>query len=169
MIKPDILALQSSFRAFARIDHWAAPHAVSLTMRQGDMPQTEKGSTFVSLTPEAASRNYRHFLSLLSSRVLGQAAKRHGRRVNSFSVIEGGEHKRLHIHAVIDCPRAELREKFPELIIEAWENTSWGQAEINIKPYADNGWVDYISKFRDKTNFLDSIDWTNCQTLDCRV
>ena len=51
-------AYQRSFRQFAQIDNWAAPHAVTLTMKQG----LNKGS-FVPLTNEAASRNYRHFLN----------------------------------------------------------------------------------------------------------
>lgn len=169
MTQANVHAYQSSFREFAKIDYWAAPHAVTLTMKQAVMVQTNSGSTLVRLTREEASRNYRHFLSLLSSKILGQAAKRHGRRVNSISAIEGGPSKRLHIHAVIDCPKAELLEKFPMMIGGAWKRTSWGQPQINIKANADPGWIDYISKLRDKPSFSDSIDWTNYHNPDCRV
>lgn len=160
---------QAVFREFAQIDHWAAPHAVTLTMKQAVMLEGNRGSTLAPLTHEAASRNYRHFLALLSRQVLGQPAKRYGRRVNSISVIEGGGSKRLHIHAVIDCPRAELVDDFPTMIAESWKKTSWAQAEINIRTHADSGWVSYMSKLRDKPSFSDSIDWTNYHNADCRV
>ena len=97
-------AYQQSFRKFARIEHWLAPHAVTLTLRQGMAVPNGAADTFVLLTRESAIQNYRHFLNLLGFMALGQAAKRFGRRINSISTIEGGKGKRLHIHAVIDCP-----------------------------------------------------------------
>ena len=155
---------QSAFRAFARIDHWAAPHAVTLTMKQG----LNNGS-FVLLTNEAASRNYRHFLNVLNDRVFGKAAQRFGRRVNSISTIEGGGGKRIHIHGVIDCPLPDLVPRFPALIAEVWRKSDWGHQEIHIQPGADAGWTKYISKLRDKPNYADSIDWENYHNADCRV
>jgi len=84
-------------------------------------------------------------------------------------VIEGGSGKRLHIHAVIDCPREDLVEQFPLMIEQAWLKTQWGFGQIDVQPDTDRGWIDYISKFRDKPVYADAIDWENCHNSDCRV
>lgn len=157
-------AHQKAFQAFARIDHWAAPHAVTLTMKQG-----LNHGTFVPLTNQAASRNYRHFLNILNDRVFGKAAQRFGRRVNSISVIEGGSGKRIHIHGVIDCPIPDLVPGFPALIAEVWRKSDWGRQEFDVQPGADAGWTKYMSKLRDKPNYADSIDWENYHNADRRV
>ena len=162
-------AYQRSFREFARIEHWLAPHAVTLTLRQGLAVSNGAADTFVLLTRQLASQNYRHFLNLLGSMALGQAAKRFGRRINSISTIEGGKGKRLHIHAVIDCPRDDLLETFPSMITEAWRTTQWGYGQIDIQRDADSGWIKYISKLRDKPDYAAAIDWENFHNADCRV
>lgn len=156
-------AHQKAFQDFARIDDWAAPHAVTLTMKQG-----LNYGTFVPLAHQAASKNYRHFLNLLNDRVFGKAAQRFGRRVNAISVIEGGCGKRIHIHGVIDCPIPDLVPSFPVLIAEAWHKTDWGHHQMDIQPGADAGWTKYMSKLRDKPDYADSIDWENCFNADCR-
>jgi len=155
------LAYQSAFRDFSSVDAWTAPHAVTLTMKQGISVAGDKSATFVILTRDAASRNYRYFLNALNGRVFGKAAKRGDACVRSISVIEGGNGTRLHIHAIIDCPSMELVTEFPDLIAQSWRRTLWGHRVLNIQAGADNGWIDYISKFRDKPSLIDSIDWDN--------
>lgn len=162
----EIRAYQRSFRRFARIDHWLAPHAVTLTLKQGLAVRNGAADTFVLLTRELAIQNYRHFLNLLSSMILGQAAKRFGKRVNSISTIEGGKGKRLHIHGVIDCPRDDLFERFPSMITEAWRMTQWGHGQIDIQRDANAGWINYISKLRDKPDYGEAIDWVNYHNAD---
>lgn len=160
---------QSAFRAFAQIDHWRAPHAVTLTLKQGIVVSRGDADILVRLTTGEATQNYRHFINLLSSAVLGRAARRIGRRLNTISTIEGGYGRRLHIHAVIDCPRDDLLVVFPSMIIEAWRRTQWGHGQINIQSGADAGWINYISKLRDKPNYADAIDWENYHNADRRV
>ena len=162
-------AYQRSFRQFAQIDHWLAPHAVTLTLRQGMAVPNGAADTLVLLTRQLAIRNYRHFLNVLSSMTLGKAAKRFGRRINSISTIEGGKGKRLHIHSVIDCPREDLIERFPSMITKAWRKTQWGYGEIDVQQEADAGWINYISKLRDKPDYAAAIDWENFHNADCRV
>ena len=170
MNRIECLAYQKSFRDFARIDHWSAPHAVTLTLRQGLMASLPGGDTFVPLTRQEASQNYRHFLNILNGRVFGKAAKRFGRRVNSISTIEGGGGgKRLHIHGIIDCSSQDLLPEFPAVVSEAWHRTQWGLKQIDIKSGADAGWTKYISKLRDKPNYADAIDWQNYENVDCWV
>jgi hypothetical protein len=121
------------------------------------------------LDANKASQNLHHFLNVLNGRVLGKAHTRFGDRLRVIPVIEGGGGKRLHYHVVIDCPRDDLRDSFPSVIDDIWQRTDWGYAQTDIQAGADAGWINYISKFRDKPTFADAIDWLNYHNPDCRV
>ena len=82
-----------------------------------------------------------------------------------FSVIEGGVSKRLHVHAIVDCPRFDLELAFPEVIQTAWRQTKWGYREVDVRP-CDDGWLSYLLKLRDKPDFDISLDWQNCQLTE---
>lgn len=157
---------QQAFREFSRIDGWNAPHAVTLTMKQGVSSNDQYGRAYERLTPERASQNLRHFLNLLNKRVYGKAYTRFNVRIPVIPILEGGTRSRLHYHLMIDCPRDDLKPVYPELIRYLWGRTQWGYDQIDIQADADRGWINYISKLRDKPSFEDSIDWVNCSSLD---
>ena len=159
---------QQAFRDFCHTDGWNAPYAVTLTMKQG-IPADQYGRAYLRLTPERASQNLGHFLKLLNKRVYGSAHARYKHRIPVIPILEGGTSKRLHYHLMIDCPRDELKPIYPELIRSLWGRTRWGHQQIDIQADADSGWINYISKLRDKPSFEDSIDWVNYSSLDCRV
>lgn len=152
---------RSQFIDWVSLDDWRAPVAVTLTLRQ--CVSVPNGTSAVTqwLTDTAASQNMRHFLNKLDRLVFGKAATRFGKRVGCVPVLEGGTGKRLHYHAVIDCPRPELAGDFPLLIADAWRTTTWGYWQIDCQRDADHGWLTYITKFRDKPNLADAIDWAN--------
>jgi len=135
-------------------------------MRQGIRAWDEPASATEFLNAQKAIQNFRHFMNLLNRRVYGKRYQHHGVRLSAIPVLEGGRGKRLHYHAVIDCPLVELEDSFPNLIQTAWEKTKWGYNQIDIQPGADNGWINYISKLNDKPNFADSIDWENYHVSD---
>lgn len=153
--------IQSAARNFLGEVSWISPHAATLTLKQG--LALENGS-IQTLTPELASSNFRHFLNRLNRSVFGRSAVRFGRSVKCAPVLEGGDAKRLHYHAIIDCPRADLAESFPELIAGAWRGTDWGYDQFDIQPCEVIGWINYMSKFRDKPSYSDAFDWANCHT-----
>lgn len=160
--------IQDAFRGFARIDHWHSPHAVTLTMKQGMRPEPFGLTEY--LDRQKAVQNFRHFMNLLNRRVLGKQFQHHRKRLPVIPVLEGGGRgRRLHYHAIIDCPRDDLDELFPLLVQSVWAKTKWGYYETDIQPDADRGWVNYISKPYDKPDYADAIDWENCHQLDCRV
>lgn len=146
---------------WVQLDRWQAPFAVTLTMRQ--CVTVPNGTTSVTqwLTDTAATQNMRHFLNKLDRSVFGKAAVRFGKRIGCVPVLEGTGGKRLHYHAVIDCPRPELAGDFPLLIADAWRTTMWGYWQVDCQRDADHGWLRYITKGRDKPNLADAIDWTN--------
>jgi hypothetical protein len=118
-------------------------------------------STKLWLTETAAVQNFRHFLNKLNRSVFGKSAMRFGKGVGCFPVLEGGGDKRLHYHAIIDCPRPELVTDFSLLIADHWRSTQWGYWQVDCQANPDDGWLTYITKFRDKPSFADAIDWTN--------
>ena len=146
---------------WVQLDRWQAPFAVTLTMRQ--CVNVPNGTISVTqwLTDTAATQNMRHFLNKLDRSVFGKAATRFGKRIGCVPVLEGTVSKRLHYHAVIDCPRPNLVAEFPALVSDAWRSTTWGYWQVDCQNDADHGWLSYITKFRDKPNLADAIDWTN--------
>lgn len=168
MNRTETLAYQKAFRAFAKTADWHAPHAVTLTMKQGRSIDAGKGISIQRLTPEEASNNMRHFLNRLDQHVYGNAAKRNGKRVPVIPVIEGGDGKRFHYHLVVDCPRDGLRDGYIDLLVKLWRETDWGHKNFHIQADSDAGWDKYVSKLRDKSNYADSIDWINYHAPDRR-
>jgi hypothetical protein len=146
---------------WVQLDRWQSPFAVTLTLRQ--CVTVPNGTTSVTqwLTDTAATQNMRHFLNKLDRSVFGKAAVRFGKRIGCVPVLEGGAGKRIHYHAVIDCPRPDLVGEFPALLSDAWRTTMWGYWQVDCQTNADNGWLTYITKVRDKPNLADAIDWTN--------
>lgn len=153
--------MRSAVRGWIALDTWRDPFAATFTLKQSVEVPNGTLSHRVWLTEAAASQNFRHFLNQLNRSLFGKAAQRFGRSVRAFPILEGGTGKRLHYHAIIDCPSTALREDFPILMADAWRSTLWGYAQVDVRPNADKGWLSYITKFRDKPDFASSIDWVN--------
>jgi hypothetical protein len=153
-------SIQQSVRQWIDIDGWNHPFAVTLTLKQRIGGDGGISSAAESLTPEIASRNLRHWLNVMNKQVYGSAAQRHGKCLPVLPVLEGGRGKRLHYHLIIDCPRDDLKEVFPAMIVSTWRKTLWGYDQTDVKP-CDAGWLNYITKLRDKPDFASSIDWMN--------
>jgi hypothetical protein len=163
MIYQDEKFIQDAVREWVDISQWNDPFAVTLTLKKCWHDKTILGTTRIWLTEELAYQNLLHFLNLLNYRIYGKRFHRFGARVRVFPVLEGcGTVMRYHLHLVIDCPSPDWSEDFPKLIMKMWLDTRWGYCEHKIDSSADNGWVRYITKLKDKKNGLgDAIDWMN--------
>ena len=166
MNRHDTTKIQSAFRDFATTEGWQSPHAVTLTMKQGIRPPFEPAAATEWLDPHKARQNFRHFMNLLNRKVLGKRFSNHGERLSVIPVLEGGSGKRFHYHAMIDCPSAALEGLFPLIVQSTWAKTRWAFAQTDVQPNADNGWITYISKTRDKPDYADAIDWENYHRPD---
>jgi len=155
------LILQQSLRNWIDTDRWKHRFGVTLTLKQKVWINGDKGRHGVTLTPEDASRNLRHFLNVMNKRVYGSSSRRFGNRLPVIAILEGGGTERLHYHLIMDCPEDKLVEVFPSMVAEIWRSTSWGYDQVRVEP-CDEGWVSYITKLRDKPDFGLSIDWMNC-------
>ena len=153
--------IQSDIRKFINLTDWSDPMAVTLTFKKSIWSNNGKFDTRIFLDEDKASENVRHFLNFLNRDSLGNLPERVGMKLRVFTVFEKTDTKNLHYHCVINCPSNIDHEEFSQLIRNCWKKTWWGNDQINIQAGADNGWVSYITKFFDKENFADSIDWKN--------
>lgn len=110
-----------------------------------------------------ASANLRLFRVRLETRVLGRAAKVHGKRLRMICMLEMSADHRLHYHCIFERPYHCSFERFRAIIRDQWPKTDFGYHELDVQDRSDSGWTDYLLKQRQKRSLLDSIDWTNCQ------
>ncbi len=152
---------REAVRSFVNLKKFKLPHSVTLTLKQSFVSHRKHLTIHHRIDRDKAVRNFRHFTNLLNRRVYGHSFKRHGKRVQVIPVLEGGGLTRLHYHCVIDCPRPELVDDFPTIVRECWMSTDFGYDQIDIQPGSNTGWVNYMTKYRTKTEFDQSIDWVN--------
>lgn len=153
--------VQLILRNWISQQNFVQPFAVTLTLRQCVTVPIGTPSARMWINETLASQNLRHFLNKLNRSIFGKAAIRFNKSVACIPILEGGTHKRLHYHLLLDCPRADLVESFPGLIADHWRSSMWGYHQLDCQRDPDAGWVNYMTKFRDKTDFADAIDWVN--------
>jgi len=59
-------------------------------------------------------------------------------------------------------PESVTVEKYAYLIQNLWSQTLWGYYKVDVKS-ANEGWLRYMSKYKNKTVYSDAIDWENCR------
>lgn len=155
------LRIQQELREWADISDWSNPFAVTLTFKSHVKLRAGSQTPGAYLNNAVAHQNFRHFMNILNKQFFGNAAERFGKRLRVIPVLEGTATKRTHYHAVIECPDDDLRLKFPSMIETSWLQTDWGNKQINVQADANSGWIDYITKFRDKYALEESVDWNN--------
>jgi len=152
---------RNAFKDLARLDSFACPFAVTLTLKQSIPAPGALYRTHIRLTDQMASQDLTHFLNRLNGKVFGNASRKNGKRVRVIPILEGGGSTRLHYHLTLDCPRPALVESYPLLVRECWSKTTWGFHEIHVHPNCNAGWIEYTSKFQTKVNYDLSYDWLN--------
>lgn len=141
---------------------WINPLAITLTFKQSQFFQGEVGYCYRKLTRTDAERTVRHFRNRLDKRIYGNAALRHGKRCRFFGAFEGYSGGNLHYHGVIERPEHIEPFRFEMMIRECWQLCSdWGNKQIHIERYSDEGWISYCAKLRGKSDYSRNIDWSN--------
>lgn len=140
-------------------------HAVTLTMKQYRIIETDKGQTVQMLTAEEARKNFRHFMSRLNRSMYGNGPKCH----YVIPVLEGmATGKNLHYHCVMGNFREEKsHEEIVEAIRNAWQKTSFGNEQIDLQIMYGDDWLNYITKEVGLGN-ADSVDYGNVYVPDSR-
>lgn len=150
--------MRRAFLAYAKKMKWADPYFITVTLKAGIM--TPQG--WVPCTQERAEQNVRHWINCLNRDLFG----RRGRRrvlLRCLPVREGGDGVvRMHYHIIVDRPETTSDLDFRCVAVLAWRLTQFGAHEVDVQRCSDlGGPLNYIAKFRSKTDYGLSIDWVN--------
>jgi hypothetical protein len=149
---------------------WGPFCDVTLTLRQGR--QSDRGM-WVKIGDYACRQAFRHFMNLLNRATFGSAFRRYRKRLRVLPVLERGDVRaralrswehgpsgRWHIHCAIELPSHFDAVALERLIRKCWSKVEWGYSRILVRDDADTGWVAYMLKGYQKSEFdgfLDSV------------
>ena len=136
------------------------PVALTLTLKQTLVEDTDRGRVYRTLQREDCERIVQRFQQKLNRAVLGRrAAEKYGKRLRYLAVLEGERsNKQLHIHMALgNIPQHIRLNQLPSLIVEAKRTVKHIDEEYNVQ-IADSGWFDYITKETARTH-TDNVLW----------
>jgi hypothetical protein len=156
-------ALESARSHFFDTSNWGPFCDVTLTLKQAR--QSERG-WWVKIDDYPCRQAFRHFMNLLNRAVYGAAFRRYGRRLRVLPVLEKGEVRatalrswergtsgRWHIHCAIELPPHLNAIVLERLIRDSWAKVEWGHGRILVRDGANAGWISYMLKHRQKSEF----------------
>jgi hypothetical protein len=148
--------LREALLEFCREKNWINPQAVTLTLRTSRLV----GTVRVKLTAFEAQRNLRHFLKVVHKKLAPFGFPKKA-VLQCLPIFEDDE-VRPHLHLMLDRPACIEAAEYADLLQYEWSRTDWALERADIKPCDDDdGWLDYISKLRTKSDYAAAIDWTN--------
>ena len=119
------------------------------------------GTVWVKLTAVEAQQNLRHFLNVVHKKLAAYGFPKKA-ELQCVPIFEGNDAVRPHFHLMLDRPACIEAAEYASLLEDEWSCTHWGHQRADVKPCDDeDGWLDYISKLRTKTDYAAAIDWTN--------
>jgi hypothetical protein len=150
------------------VSHWGPFCDVTLTLKQAR--QADDGA-WVKIDECECKRAFRLFINRLDQAVYGNAVRRHNKRVRVLPVLEKGEVRsralrsfergetgRWHVHCAIELSSHFDAETFERLINECWAGVDWGYDRVLVRNGTDHGWIDYMLKGQQKSQFDGSLD-----------
>jgi hypothetical protein len=142
---------------------WGPFCDVTLTLKQAR--RAERGA-WIKVDDYPCRQAFRHFMNLLNRAVYGVAFRRHGKRVRVLPVLEKGEVRakalrscergasgRWHIHCAIELPSHLDAVDLEKLIRACWAKVELGCGRILVRDAANAGWIKYMLKDRQKSEF----------------
>jgi hypothetical protein len=154
---------------------WGEFCDVTLTLKQGHQAD---GGGWIMIDPYRCRQAFRHFMKLLNKAVYGSAFRRHGKRLRVLPVLEKGEVRarslrrwergtsgRFHIHCAIELPPHFDAVALETLIGNCWAKVELGHGRILVRDGANAGWIDYMLKDRQKSEFDGLLDCVIIESL----
>jgi hypothetical protein len=154
---------------------WGAFCDVTLTLRQARQPDS---GGWVKIDDYRCRQAFRHFMNLLNRAIYGAAFRRHGKRLRVLPVLEKGEvHARAlrswdsgasgrwHIHCAIELPSRFDGIALEKLVRDCWAKVEWGYGRILVRDRANAGWINYMLKGRQKSEFDGFVDCIIIESL----
>jgi hypothetical protein len=166
---------ESAKSHFFDTSSWGEFCDVTLTLKQAWQP--DRGG-WVKIDDYRCRQAFRHFINLLNRAVYGSAFRRHGKRLRVLPVLEKGEVRaralrpwecgasgRWHIHCAIELPSHFDAITLENMIRECWAKVEWGHGRILVRDGANAGWIDYMLKDRQKSEFDGFLDCIIIESL----
>jgi len=121
--------------------------AVTLTMKQSILVNTERGQFVHKLQRKDCDAIAHRFTLKLNRQVFGKAAERYNKGLRYLAVVEGERtRKSLHLHmAVGDYPKNIMYNQFAVQVRNAVDLVRELDEQHDVQIF-DSGWTDYISK-----------------------
>jgi hypothetical protein len=154
---------------------WGPFCDVTLTLKQAR--QSEKGA-WIKIDDYPCRQAFRHFMNLLNKAVYGAAFRRYGKRLRVLAVLEKGElhttalrswergrSGRWHVHCAIELPAHFDAVVLETLIRHCWMKVELGYGRILVRDGANAGWIAYMLKDRQKSEFDGFLDCIMIESL----
>ena len=162
-MNPNTSRIRRAIVDFVNYPAWQNPIAVTFTLKQ----RIATLGGVLLINRDRCSQNFHHFLNRVNRKLFGNAARRYGTSISVFPVIEESANSRVHIHSLIERPKRVSIEEYKSLISTEWRKTDWGYNHIHFDEKPNEGWLWYMTKPSQKSEFDLSIDWTNYRKPDC--
>ena len=157
------------------VSDWGPFCDVTLTLKQAR--QADNGA-WVKIDEHQCKRSFQVFMNRLNRAVYGNAVRRHNNRLRFLPVLERGEVRsralrpcergnsgRWHIHCAIELPSHVDAKTFERLIDECWSKVDWGYERVLVRNGANRGWIDYMLKGHQKSEFDSLLDGIILESL----
>jgi hypothetical protein len=167
--------IESAKSHFFDTSSWGEFCDVTLTLKQGH--QADSGG-WIKIDHYRCRQAFRHFMNLLNKAVYGSAFRRHGKRLRVLPVLEKGEVRarslrrwergtsgRFHIHCAIELPPHFDAFAIEALIGDCWAKVELGHRRILVRDGANAGWINYMLKDRQKSEFDGLLDCVIIESL----
>jgi hypothetical protein len=154
---------------------WGEFCDVTLTLKQGH--QADSGG-WMRIDHYRCQQAFRHFMNLLNKAVYGSAFRRYGKRLRVLPVLEKGELRarslrrwergtsgRWHIHCAIELPPHFDAFALETLIGDCWAKVALGHGRILVRDDANAGWINYMLKDRQKSEFDGLLDCVMIESM----
>ena len=154
---------------------WGEFCDVTLSLKQG---RQSNSGMWIKISDYPCRQAFRHFMNLLNREVYGAACRRYGKRLRVLPVLEKGEVRaralrpwerdpsgRWHIHCAIELPLHFDAVALENLICHCWAKVERGHGRILVRDGANAGWISYMLKDRQKSEFDGFLDCIIIESL----
>ena len=173
--RSDLIQLKSAKSHFFDTSSWSEFCDVTLTLKQRHQPDS---GGWVKIDDYRCRQAFGHFMNLLNRAVYGAAFRRYGKRLRVLPILEKGEVRarslrpcergtsgRWHIHCAIELPSHFDAVVLENLICVCWAKVEWGHGRILVRDGANAGWIGYMLKDRQKSEFDGFLDCIIIESL----
>ena len=168
-------AIQAAKSNLFDTSSWREFCDVTLTLKQRH--RTDSGS-WIKVDHYRCRQAFRHFMNLLNKAVYGSAFRRHGKRLRVLPVLEKGEVRarslrpwergasgNWHVHCAIELPLHFDAFALERLIRRCWARVELSNARILVRDCANAGWIHYMLKGGQKSEFDGLLDCVMLESL----